>query len=229
MRPRYPLQNRSEVASGEAWGSLDFGLQRTLPDIDFPPSRPSSSPSSASPYLSLILASSLQPHRHRCCLWFRRPSRSYRRGLLSFPTGPSLCPSFSPGPPPLLPPAPIPSVPSRSSSSRLQRMLARAATDLAPPNEMCQGLAIHCATHARLRTHTHRLSSSLLLLLLLLPALSSPFTGEKRRRERTTVFNRPFHRVYDRAAGIGIADSGAQFRVMEFGRREHENFICARN
>lgn len=56
---------------GEAWASLDFGLQRTLPDIDFPPSRPSSSSFSISLHfgplfpLSLFLSFSLclEPHR----------------------------------------------------------------------------------------------------------------------------------------------------------------------
>lgn len=47
--------------------------------LSLPPPRPL-----LCPPISLILASSLQPHRHRRCLWFRRPSRSYRRALLSF-------------------------------------------------------------------------------------------------------------------------------------------------
>lgn len=103
------------------------------------------------PPISLILASSLQPHRgHRRWLRFRRPALALIAAL-SYPSDRSVPLSLLLLPP-SDPPAPFPLC---GASSRLQRMLARAATDLAPPNEMCQGLAIRCATHALLRTHTH--------------------------------------------------------------------------
>lgn len=140
---------------------------------------------------------------------------------LILPTGPSLCPSFCP--PPLRAYFSVSS--PRFSSSRLQRMLARAATDLAPPDEMCQGLAIWCAARALLRTHTHRLSS----FSLLFPRGA---TGEEHRVGRTAVFNRPFRSRCARSAEIGIADSRRSSRffresVMEFARGKRERFIRA--
>lgn len=62
---RHPLQNRPPdakprwEASAGGLGSLDFGLQRTLPDIDFPPPRPSLSSLHFGPRPLLSLSFSL--------------------------------------------------------------------------------------------------------------------------------------------------------------------------
>lgn len=117
-------------------GSLDFGLQRTLPDIDFPPPLPSLYLSSLHfgprPLLSLsfsltlniaVLLALIAP---RSLLSFR-----FVRPFLSL-----LFPSSDRSPLLIL------------FLSRSERVLARAATNLAPPNKMCQGLARFAALHA---------------------------------------------------------------------------------
>lgn len=87
-------------------GSLDFGLQRTLPDIDFPPPRPPLSPLHFGPRLLLSLSFSLTLSHRRSS-----PSSSLlsRRGL-SYPSDSSVplsllfpSPDHSP-----LPPLPLP-------------------------------------------------------------------------------------------------------------------------
>lgn len=152
MRPyRHPLQNRPPVPSRDGnsaggLGSLDFGLQRTLPDIDFPPPRPplSSLHFGPRPLLSPSFSLTLNIVVGFAILLALIAPRS-----LILPIRPSLCPSFSPLLTVLL---------FLLFISRSERVLVQAATNLAPPNKMCQGLARSTALHSvHTHTHTHHL------------------------------------------------------------------------
>lgn len=134
-------------------GSLDFGLQRTLPDIDFPPTLPSaSSPPPVSPYLTHFGLLSSAPPASSLLLVSPSFSLLSPRSLI-LPTSPSLCPSFCS--PPALPRGlflrlllvPLPPVYSECSPER--RPIWRHRTK-------CVKAWRSTAPHTLLRTHTHR-------------------------------------------------------------------------
>lgn len=114
-------------------GSLDFGLQRTLPDIDFPPPHPplSSLHFGPRPLLSPSFSLTLNIVVGFAILLALIAPRS-----LILPIRPSLCPSFSP-----LLIVLLFLLFSVLFISHSERVLAQAATNLAPPHKMCQGLA----------------------------------------------------------------------------------------